>query len=207
VAALVAAGLMGTAANADYAGKGGDVLGPWYGGGANLTLGATEDNNNSQLFRELSGVTLPANVIYNAHDVGQYNQLNDLTKISIPHAGASVNTWILHFDPSKANKSSNGYVDFDREIYVISRDIHLSPSDGPLGNPTNTYAGALVDRGYDLGGGDQFSISKPSSGIWRLSFDNQGTFGMDELRVVEVPAPGALALLGLGGLLAARRRR
>jgi hypothetical protein len=33
---------------------------------------------------------------------------------------------------------------------------------------------------------------------------------MDQLRVVEtwmVPAPGALALMGFGGLVAARRRR
>ena len=47
-----------------------------------------------------------------------------------------------------------------------------------------------------------------SSEIKRITFDvDSGDFAINQLDIVTIPAPAAMALLGLGGLLASRRRR
>ena len=59
-----------------------------------------------------------------------------------------------------------------------------------------------TSAGYDELSGDTIDF------YWEISADPTADFGaMNALAIVEVPEPGSLALLGLGGLLVTRRRR
>jgi hypothetical protein len=217
-AAVAAAMLMSTSANAIIIGQSaGGVHGPYtMAASTDLRLGATEDNTRSWVFIEQQNVGLPSNLIYDAHNPGRYTLNSDLETGSptIPgNVHSRANSYIFHFDPTSGvpRKHSDGYIDFSNPIYVMSRNESLDASDGRLG--VGIYPNAfspVADRGYDLVSEDWFEISNPSPNVWRLEFHTSATTGMDQLRVVEtwmVPAPGALALMGFGGLVAARRRR
>lgn len=219
VAGTVAAALLvGTSASADIIGQSsGGVHGPYtMTSSTDLRLNRTEDNTRSWVFLEQQGVGLPSNLVYNAHAPGRYTATAQLEPGS-PFIPGDVNTransYIFHFDPTSGvgRKHSDGYIDFNKEIYVISKNNDLDDSDLKVG--VGIYPGRfspIADRGYDLVSEDWFDISRPSPGVWRLEFHTSATTGMDQLRVIEtwqVPAPGSLALLGLGGMVAVRRRR
>ncbi|MCC6677015.1 MAG: PEP-CTERM sorting domain-containing protein [Phycisphaerales bacterium] len=218
-ATIAAALLVSASANADIIGwSSTGVHGPYtMTSGDDLRLNKTEDNTRSWVFREQQNVGLPSTLVYNAHKLGRYTLFSDLESGSpiIPGDASSLaNSYIFHFDPTSGvgTKHSNGYVDFDREIYVITKNNDLDDSDGLLG--VGQYPGRfspIADRGYDMRGTeDWFDISNPSPNVWRLEFGTSATTGMDQLRVVETwktPAPSSLALLGLGGMVAVRRRR
>lgn len=211
-ATIGAALLVSTAASAGIIGQSSTgVHGPYtMTPSDDLRLNNTEDNTRSWVFLEQQGVGLPSNLIYDAHSPGRYTLNSDLRPGIIPgNASSRVNSYIFHFDPTSgaSRKYSDGYIDFSNPIYVISTNQNLANSDPALG--VGTYPGWFADRGYDLVSEDWFDISNPSANVWRLEFHTSATTGMDQLRVVEtlVPAPGSLALLGLGGMAAARRRR
>ena len=219
-AATIAAGLLASAsANAGIVGQSASgVHGPYtMTSSTDLRLNRTEDNTRSWVFLEQQGVGLPSNLVYNAHNPGRYTLNSQLEPGSptIPgNANSRANSYIFHFDPTSGatRKYSDGYIDFDKEIYVISKNNDLDASDSLLG-VGSLYPGRfspIADRGYDLVSEDWFHISRPSPTTWRLEFHTSATTGMDQLRVVEtwtVPAPSSMALLGLGGLVVARRRR
>jgi len=215
MAALAGLALATTGAHAAIVGQGGNVGGPWYGPPASLRLNKQEHNKDTQVWVEQQNMVLPSNVWYNAHNPGTYQQVSSLVHQTIPGAGTSlVNSYIFHFDPTSGfpTKESKGYVDFNHEFYVITKNGDIDSSDIPFGMPGTQYAtGLLADRGYDLAAKDAFWISQPSAGVWRLDFQAFASTGMDELRVIEivgsVPTPGSLALLGGAGLAACRRRR
>lgn len=178
-----------------------------------LRLNATEDNTRTRVYLEQSNILLQSTIYYNAHLNGTYQQNSALVHQAIPGTGsATVNSYILHFDPTSGirTRTSQGFIEFTNPIYVISRNSDLDASDIRFGMTGVQYAtGPLSDRGYDLASNDAFWISTPQAGVWRLDFYARSSTGMDELRVIEmvsVPSPAPLALLGLGGLFAARRR-
>jgi hypothetical protein len=212
--------ILSAPASADIIGQSsGGVHGPYtMDQHTDLKLNQTEDNTRSWVWIEQRGVGLPSGTVYDAHTPGRYTLNSQLEQGSptIPGDATSLaNSYVFHFDPTSGlgTKHSDGYIDFDKPIYVISRNNTLDDSDLKYGVPGAEYPGRfspIADRGYDLVSEDWFDISRPSAGVWRLEFHTSATTGMDQLRVVEtwkVPAPGSLALLALGGLTAARRRR
>lgn len=218
-AALAVSAVLGLAAqaSASIVGSGGNIHGPYSSPTNDLRLNRTEDNTRMWVFSERQNVVVPPNIKYHAKNNGNYATHASLTSQPLPYAGVGVvNSYMLHFDPTSGipPKSASGYVDFNNPIYIITHPNNdLDISDGPFGFPTTQYASAafsIADRGFDLAGAnDNFSISNPSAGVWRLDFDVTASTGMDELRVIEyvsVPEPASLGAIG-ATLLVLRRRR
>jgi MYXO-CTERM domain-containing protein len=179
-----------------------------------LRLNRTEDNDRVRAFGERQGAVLSSTTYYNAHNPGNYQQNSHLVRQALP-ANGIFNSYIVHYDPTSGfpARRAAGFIDFSNPIYVITRNDDLDASDHPFGIPGVQYpTGPISDRGPDLGAlYDAFAISITSTGAWRLDFDLQSSTGQDQIRIVEltgfVPGPGAVALLGAGGLLTFRRRR
>lgn len=81
---------------------------------------------------------------------------------------------------------------------------------------TQAAGGALVDRSIFLGNGNHFhgwGFFISERGLYEISmrvYDTTGTYASSDVftfQINSIPTPGAAAVLGLGGLLAARRRR
>ncbi|MCA9279858.1 MAG: hypothetical protein H6815_05360 [Phycisphaeraceae bacterium] len=70
--------------------------------------------------------------------------------------------------------------------------------------PANSAAAQSINANYDFNFGD-------SAGDWTVNFFAAQTFGetteWNNVVITLVPAPGPVALLGVGGLVAMRRRR
>ena len=64
----------------------------------------------------------------------------------------------------------------------------------------------IIDIAINAGGGD-FTLQTVDSVTGDLFDDTQGQLSLGSTRVTVTPAPSALALLGLGGIAAGRRRR
>lgn len=180
--------------------------------GLDLSLNHTEDNTDTYAYLEQYNVTLRSGTYYNANLNGTYPQSSSIVRQTIPGGGiATINSYILHFDPGFLTHSSLAFFEFDNPIFVISRSTDLGISDmfyGMTGVQYPHYSD--FDRGFDLGAGDAFMISTPRAGRWRLDWYAHDFTGMDELRVIEMvnaPAPASLALLGMTALTAGRRRR
>jgi MYXO-CTERM domain-containing protein len=119
---------------------------------------------------------------------------------------------MIHFDASTGVAVVQGSVTFSGTIIaVIYENNLLDISDGLLGAPVTTYAtgdpfrshaSALGASSYTVAGNTiNFSLWANSVGAWPNK--------MAQLRVLTdgtVPAPGAVALLGLAGLVGRRRR-
>jgi hypothetical protein len=182
----------------------------------NLRLNQTEDNTRIFSYAEQLDIPLPRGVTYHASAPGVYDDNNDYQPGIIPGAGiAKVRSYIFHFDPTSGfpSQNSSAWVEFSGPIYVITHpNNELEASDTPFGIPTWDYANggfSVADRGFDLNGGDEFRITRPS-GNYRLDLEVQASTGMDELRVIEVvgtvPEPASLSMLASAGLLLLRRR-
>ena len=119
---------------------------------------------------------------------------------------------MIHFDASTGVAVVQGSVTFSGNIVaVIYENNLLDISDGLLGAPGTTYAtgdpfrshsSALGTSSYTVAGNTlNFTLWANSFAAWPNK--------MAQLRVLTdgtVPAPGAVALLGLAGLVGRRRR-
>jgi MYXO-CTERM domain-containing protein len=113
----------------------------------------------------------------------------------------------IHFEGIPGVIGAQGTVTYNNPIVaVIFRNTTLDNSDAPAGAPSTAYPTLYPFRGLSSAPASFFSINGNT-----LTF-NLNTVAptqfVDQIRVLtQAPAPGSLALLGLGGLVAARRRR
>jgi len=125
-------------------------------------------------------------------------------------AGGLFDSHMIHFDASSGVAMVSGSVTFNSNIIaVIYDEALLSASDATFGAGGTTYFNN-PNRSY--------SANTMSPGTWlnivgnTISFDlwamQPGNY-IAEVRVLThaVPTPSSLALMGLGGLAVARRRR
>jgi len=118
-----------------------------------------------------------------------------------------VDSHFIHFEQNTAATLVNGQVTFAGKIRgVMFRQNTLDISDIPLGSP-----GTVYPTGYGWRGLNASSFFSINNNVLTFHFDGPlPTLDILQLRVLTehvVPAPGSMALLGLGGLVAARRRR
>lgn len=157
-------------------------------------------------------VTLPGPLALNAVASGVYNNTAMLGVFNLP-AGTRVASHYIHFDPvapEVLTSTASGTVTFDADIIGVimigdGGPTYLDDSDY-LGSAT-LYPDGLVIRGMELSANsDTFGIS-PSRRV--LSFNFTASNPGDAIRVIteQVPAPGGLALIGIGGACAGLRRR
>jgi hypothetical protein len=117
---------------------------------------------------------------------------------------------MIHFDASSGVANVSGTVTFSNNIAAVIYDnILLDATDLSLGSPGTVYDTGNPFRSYSGGVLNQSIVQLVGNtlhfDLWALAPTNF----MSELRVLTyaVPTPGSLALLGLGGLMCARRRR
>lgn len=167
-------------------------------------LGANQSLTQAWAFNEVSNFTLATNLPVNATTPGTYTSNGSLTPGSIA-AGTVINSHYLYSDPvAGALTTYEGFVEFDQPILgVICLRADLNSTDF-LGAPGTAY-GDNAARGLELSQAERFTITIAGN---RVNFRFETSTATDDIRVITaVPAPGSAALLGLGGLLAARRRR
>lgn len=113
----------------------------------------------------------------------------------------------LHFQQTLGVAPVSGTITFSQPIVaVIFQNFNLDNSDLPAGAP-----GTIYPTGFPLRG----LINAPAAFVTVnanvLSFDLSTAFtviNVAQVRIItQAPAPGSAALLGLGGLVAFRRRR
>lgn len=129
-----------------------------------------------------------------------------------PYTGSVSGTFdshFIHFDPVVGQFSATGTVTFvDPIIAIIYDNTYLDATDATFGsfgtlydtgNPNRSFAGALNNSSISWAG------NSLTFNLWTIAPGNP----ICELRVLThpVPAPGSLALLGVGGLATFRRRR
>lgn len=162
--------------------------------------------SSSQVFawNEAQGVALDRDVRANAVLDGLYDAAGDLDEVIIAK-NTVVSSHYIHFDsPGSTAADAAGSVTFDADILGVicvnergSRHLDLSDF---LGDPTK-FSSEVNARGLELNS-DFFRIIGGRTIEFRFRITNPGDF----IRVVTVPAPGALALAGLGLAVAMRRR-
>jgi len=128
------------------------------------------------------------------------------------YVGAPVDSHMIHFDASTGVANVGGQVVFSGNILAVIYENVLLDATDPLfgapgtaydtGNPLRSNSSALFASAY------QVNNNVLDFSLWALQpgIPNR----MVELRVLtaaNVPAPGALALLGLAGAATLRRRR
>ena len=72
-------------------------------------------------------------------------------------------------------------------------------------NAANGLSGSVVPSGWYLNGGANTTLPAPDAFRFFAGGQAGNTMGYDNLNIV--PAPASLGLLGLAGVVAARRRR
>lgn len=171
---------------------------------ASSVLGATESNTQAWAFNEVTNFTLATNLLVNATTPGTYTSNGSLTPGFIA-AGTVINSHYLYSDPvGGSTEAYEGFVEFDQPILGIiclRSDLNSTDFLGALG----TSYGDNSARGLELAQAERFTITIAGT---RVNFRFTTSTATDDIRIITaVPTPGALALLGLGGLVTARRRR
>ncbi|MBN8598555.1 MAG: hypothetical protein J0L78_12865 [Planctomycetes bacterium] len=119
----------------------------------------------------------------------------------------NVDSHFIHFQQNTAATLVNGQVTFAGKIRgVMFMQNTLDITDIPLGSPSTIYP-----TGYGWRGLNASSFFSINNNVLTFHFDGPiPTPDILQLRVLTehvVPAPGVMAMVGMGGLIAARRRR
>ncbi len=123
-----------------------------------------------------------------------------------PVAFGVYNSHFIHWSTLPPAFTASGTVTFDGQIrYVFYGDNTLDMSDPAYGAFGTVYPTGQVGRGISAA-----TLVSVLGNTLTFNFANfTGAIDVEQVRVLTdiVPTPGSLALLGLGGLVAARRRR
>jgi len=158
---------------------------------------------------EIQNFALDRVVAIDAFAPGTYNQFGDLITANLG-VGTLVRSHYIHFDVSPQSSASiQGRVRFDSNIIGVivvneSGSRHLDDSDF-LGAPT-LFTHGNDNRGLEFAT-DAFRITILGDTI---EFDLSITQPGDFIRVLtqgDIPAPGALSVVGLGLFCISRRKR
>jgi hypothetical protein len=165
---------------------------------SSLAMGAAEEDT-AQLFRERTGVVLSSDL--------------NLAGGGVVPAGTTVNSYIVHFDPVGSNQSPvwecKGTITFDEPvlglIYATSDTSTyslLTASDDSVGLGSAFYESNTYHRKLEIPQSKWQDVANNT--VYLNLFTNTS---MDEVRIVTVPAPGALVLGLVGTSLVAFIRR
>ncbi|MFG0327577.1 MAG: PEP-CTERM sorting domain-containing protein [Phycisphaerales bacterium JB037] len=117
-----------------------------------------------------------------------------------------VDSHFVHFD-SITLTTVTGSVSFSTPIIGVQfRDHVLDLSDAPATTGT-LYPTTFVERGWHDFSGSDFLDVNGSTLTFQMTASRFPYFHQVRVFTVATPAPGSLALLGLGGLAAIRRRK
>ena len=186
-----------------------------------LITGAFDSDEEMWVFIEQEDFVLGQDLEVDITEAGVYapgefmdNREEDLTPGTILE-GTTVNSYIVHFDEASGDSLTiTGQIVFDQEcLGLIILTDYLNDSDSIVGNSGTTYSSPTNDsdwnsvRGLDILTYSQDPLELTISiNQCTIDFTLTTKDGIDEFRVIEVPEPATLCLLGLGGLLFRRKR-
>lgn len=159
------------------------------------TIGLPNNNqaNVVQGFDEVQGLTL-------ANALGVYSlSLDD--DVLLP-AGTTINSHMIVFDPAQTRTRTSDITFSEPILGIIFRDLPLFNTHALLGRPGVSYPANNVNA-Y----GFEETESVMLVNAFTLRFTATASSPGDRFRVLTVPTPGAIALAGLGVVVAGRRRR
>lgn len=174
----------------------------WLGSPPLTCLPGALNGFNAYAWDEKQGITLATLAV---------DEINNPGSSVSPTAGLLGGTFdshFIHFDGIPGVINAQGTVTFATQIVgVIFVNTTLDNSDFTCGSPSTFYPTTWPARGIATTLPSGFSVS---GNTITFSLSALGSLGeVAQIRVITtaVPAPGAAAMLGLGGLVMARRRR
>lgn len=130
--------------------------------------------------------------------------LEDLIGVVDLPAGTAVDSHLIKFDPSTLRSVSGIEITFANDVLaVITTDGLLTDTHALFGREGLNYPGLVTNYGFEAGQ-ENFSVNGNV-----ITFSGTASNPGDHFRVLTfaVPTPGAGAVLAIGGLVVARRRR
>ncbi|MBX3390816.1 MAG: hypothetical protein KF691_15310 [Phycisphaeraceae bacterium] len=122
--------------------------------------------------------------------------------------GGTFDSHFIHFEGIPGVISAQGTVTFATNIVgVIVKPLTLDNSDATCGSFGTVYPTTYPFRGINTTIPSFFSINANTITFNLAALSAVGEVAQIRVITDAVPAPGACALLGMGGMIAARRRR